>query len=69
MHSKSKHITHCNLSYHLNHELNNQNNYVMRFVPFTVLYDTEFEGWPTEGATAALSHPSEGWHEKGHMDG
>jgi hypothetical protein len=32
----------------------------MRFVPFTVLYDTEFEGWPTEGATAALSHPSEG---------
>jgi hypothetical protein len=38
----------------------------MRFVPFTVRYDTEFEGWPTKGSTAALSHPSEGWHEKGH---
>jgi hypothetical protein len=26
-------------------------------------------GWPTEGSTAALSHPSEGWHEKGHTSG
>jgi hypothetical protein len=38
----------------------------MQFVPFTVRYDTEFEGWPTEGLTAALSHQSEGWHEKEH---
>jgi hypothetical protein len=41
----------------------------MRFVPFTVCYDTEFEGWPTEGSIAALSHPRDGWHEKGHMSG
>jgi hypothetical protein len=41
----------------------------MRFVLFTVRYDTEFKGWPTEGSTAALSHPSEGWHEKGHTSG
>jgi hypothetical protein len=38
----------------------------MRFVPFTVHYDMELEGWPTKDLTAALSHPSEGWHEKGH---
>jgi hypothetical protein len=31
-----------------------------------VRYDTKFEGWPTKGLTAALSHLSEGWHEKGH---
>jgi hypothetical protein len=41
----------------------------MRFVPFTVRYDTEFEGWPMEGLIATLSHPSEGWQEKGHMGG
>jgi hypothetical protein len=41
----------------------------MRFVPFTVRYDTEFKGWPTEGSIAALSHSSEGWHEKGHTGG
>jgi hypothetical protein len=29
----------------------------------------EFEGWPVKGSTAALSHPSEGWHEKGHTSG
>jgi hypothetical protein len=34
-----------------------------------VCYDTEFEGWPTKGSTAAPSHPSEGWHEKGHTSG
>jgi hypothetical protein len=31
-----------------------------------VHYDTEFEGWLLKGLTTALSHPSEGWHEKGH---
>jgi hypothetical protein len=41
----------------------------MRFVPFTVRHDTEFEGWPTEGSIATLSHPSEGWHEKGYTSG
>jgi hypothetical protein len=41
----------------------------MRFVPFMVRHDTEFEGWPTEGSTATLSHPSEGWHEKGYTSG
>jgi hypothetical protein len=45
------------------------NNYIMRFVPLTVRYDTEFKGWPTKGSTAALSHPSEEWHEKGHTSG
>jgi hypothetical protein len=41
----------------------------MWFVPFTVRYDMKFEGWLTEGLTAAPSHPSEGWHEKGHTSG
>jgi hypothetical protein len=41
----------------------------MQFVPFTVRHDTEFEGWPTKGSIAALRHPSEGWHEKGHTSG
>jgi hypothetical protein len=40
----------------------------MQFVPFMVRYYMEFEGWPTEGSIAALSHSSEGWHEKGHPD-
>jgi hypothetical protein len=31
MRSKPKHVTRCNLSSHLNHELNHQHNYVMRF--------------------------------------
>jgi hypothetical protein len=41
----------------------------MQFVPFTVRYDTEYEGWPMEGSTVAPSHPSEGRHEKGHTSG
>jgi hypothetical protein len=41
----------------------------MWFVHFMVYHDTEFEGWPTKGSTTALSHPSEGWHEKGHTSG
>jgi hypothetical protein len=34
-----------------------------------VHYDAEFEGWPAKGSTAAPSHPSEGWREKGHTSG
>jgi hypothetical protein len=34
-----------------------------------VRYDAEFEGWPVKGSTAASSHPSEGWREKGHTSG
>jgi hypothetical protein len=41
----------------------------MRFVPFMVRYETEFESWPTEGSIATPSHLSEGWHEKGHTGG
>jgi hypothetical protein len=37
------------------------------FPPFMVRYDAKFEGWPAKGSIAALSHPSEGWREKGHM--
>jgi hypothetical protein len=39
------------------------------FLLFTVHYNVEFEGWPAKGSTAAPSHPSEGWLEKGHTSG
>jgi hypothetical protein len=42
-----------------------RNDYVIRFRPLRSDHGMEFEGWPAKGSTAAPSHPSEGWYEKG----
>jgi hypothetical protein len=43
-------------------------NYAIRFCPLRSNHGMKFKGWPTKGSIAALSHPSEGWYEKGqHM--
>jgi hypothetical protein len=39
--------------------------YAIRFRPSWSDHGMEFEGWPAKGSTAAPSHPSEGWYEKG----
>jgi hypothetical protein len=44
-------------------------NYAIRFCPLRSNHGMKFKGWPTKGSIAALSHPSEGWYEKGHMSG
>jgi hypothetical protein len=40
-------------------------NYAIRFRPLRSNHGMEFDGWPAKGSTAAPSHPSEGWYEKG----